>query len=132
MIEPTPETAPFWAALADGRLTARRCTECGTLQPTPRAICRCGSDKGEWVDLPADAELVSHTTIGFAPPGREYLRVPYTLGIVRYPALGHQLMALIDVSAGDPVIGATVRLSPYRNGAVVLPQFQTIKESGDA
>ncbi len=129
MIEPTPETAPFWTALAEGRLTARRCTACGRIQPTPRAICRCGGEDGEWIDLPAEAELVSFTTVSQPPPGRDYLPAPYTLGVVRYPALDHQLMALIDATGAAPAIGATVRFRLFRNGDVVLPQFTTSKES---
>ena len=131
MIEPTPETAPFWEALAAGRLTARRCAGCGAVQPTPRAICRCGSADGEWIELPAKAELVSFTTVSYPPPGRDYLPAPYTLGIVRYPQFDHQLMALIEAGGAAPRIGAIVRLQPYRNGGVVLPQFTTSKESSN-
>lgn len=128
MIEATVETAPFWLALAEGRLTARRCTSCGTVMPVPKRFCRCGSEDGEWIDLPATARIESFTEVQFAPPDRPYLPAPYTLGIVSFPAFGHRMLALLD-PAEPPRIGAEARFSPFRNGDVVLPQFRAISST---
>jgi uncharacterized OB-fold protein len=39
----TEETAPFWAAAAEGRLVVERCVACGAESFPPRGICRsCG------------------------------------------------------------------------------------------
>ena len=125
MIEATAETASYWEALRDGRLTALQCARCDHVQPTPRAICRCGASEMRQIDLPGEAELVSYTVASYAPPDLSYLPSPYTIGILSFPALQHQVMALVDASAGPAAIGDTLSFSPFRSGDVVLPQFAT-------
>lgn len=125
MIEATPETASYWEALRDGRLTALRCARCGHLQPTPRAVCRCGASQMHRVDLPGEAMLVSYTVAGHAPPDRPYLPSPYTVGIVSFPSLDHRMMVLVDASAKPAEIGDTLAFAPFRHGEIVLPQFAT-------
>lgn len=50
-----PDWAPFWAATREGRLTAQRCTACGTLRFPPLPICdTCLEEGSRW-------EAVSHT-----------------------------------------------------------------------
>lgn len=125
MIEATAETAPYWEALQHGRLTAMQCMRCNHVQPTPRAICRCGESEMRQIDLPDEAELVSYTVASYAPPDLPYLPSPYTVGIVSFPTLEYQIMVLLDVSATPAKIGDTLAFSLFRSGDIVLPQFAT-------
>jgi hypothetical protein len=77
------------------------------------------------IELPDEAELVSYTVASYAPPDLPYLPSPYTIGIFSFPALKHQVMALVDASAGPAAIGDTLSFSPFGSGDVVLPQFAT-------
>ncbi|WP_170134955.1 Zn-ribbon domain-containing OB-fold protein [Acuticoccus kandeliae] len=126
-MEATPETQPFWDALADGRLIARRCAACGTVQRTPRLVCRCGSEEGAWFDLPATARLESFTTVAHAPHDQPALPSPYTLGLVSFPAVGHQMLALIT-HAGPLAVGDALTFAPFRSGDTILPGFVPASE----
>lgn len=127
ILEPTPETAPFWAALAEGRVVARRCSSCATLHPTPRHVCpRCGATDGTWEELPDEARLYSVTVVSHPPPGRSDLPSPYAIGLVDFPSTGHRMLALIDAPGGRaPPIGDRLSLHPVRSGGTVLPGFRS-------
>jgi uncharacterized OB-fold protein len=125
MIEHTAETRPFWEGLAAGRLLARRCLACGTVQQTPRLVCACGSSEGTWIDLPPTALLVSHTRVAHAPADRPYLPSPYTLGLVAFPEAGIRMLALITGDDARIAVGDPVDFESFRSGDVVLPAFRT-------
>lgn len=122
MIEPTPETAPYWAGLAEGRLLLRRCAACGRMPAVPRAICRCGSADGVWAEAPAGASLASFTEVARRPHGLAHLPEPYTLALVALPGVAGHLMALL-LEAPAPRIGMRLDFRPYRAGDTVLPAF---------
>ncbi|WP_375001897.1 Zn-ribbon domain-containing OB-fold protein [Aeromicrobium sp. CTD01-1L150] len=47
---PNPTTAPFWDALAEGRLVLQRCRRCNVHQHYPGEVCRrCWSGELDWV-----------------------------------------------------------------------------------
>lgn len=76
LLEPktTPETAPFWAATAEGRLSIQRCADCERFYFYPRSFCRfCTSRNVEWVDVSGRARLSSYIINHRPLPGTEEL-----------------------------------------------------------
>lgn len=79
--------ASFDQYLADGKLMASRCADCGTLNLPPRAICpKCHSENLEWVETSGHGKLAGFTVVYIAPNfmleqgfGRDK---PYVSGIV--------------------------------------------------
>ena len=56
----TPETAPFWQAVSEERLSIQRCNDCGHFYFPPGPICpKCASRNVAWVDVSGDATLYS-------------------------------------------------------------------------
>ena len=94
--EPSPETAPFWAATADHRLLLHHCPLCGTWLHPQIALCPCGSQSLEWREASGHASLVSYTVVR-RTPFPEQVAVPYTLLLVRLRE-GPQLISAL---AGD-------------------------------
>jgi hypothetical protein len=103
-----PDMAPFWAALREHRVTAQRCTNCGTLRFPALPICDTCLDEGfGWVDVAATGTVWSYVVYhrafheGFAND------VPYVVAIIenddglRYT--GRILSERDDVSVGAPV-----------------------------
>lgn len=80
----TEETAPFWAAAAEGRLLVERCTACGTDSFPPRGICRtCRSRRTTWVEVTGPGHVYSFTVNHqrWLPD----LEVPYAVVLVEFP-----------------------------------------------
>jgi len=73
--------------IAEGKLMASRCEDCGELTLPPRAICpKCHSEKLAWTETSRKGKLVGFTVISIAPTfmieqgyGRNN---PYVSGIV--------------------------------------------------
>ena len=92
MTETPAPPRPFTAAsfdhyLAEHKLMASRCADCGDMRLPPRAICpRCHSEDVEWAETSGHGKLAGFTVIYIAPTfmieqgyGRDR---PYVSGIV--------------------------------------------------
>jgi hypothetical protein len=80
----TEETAPFWAAAAEGRLVVERCQSCGAESFPPRGICRrCHSRSMEWTEVAGPGNVYSFTVNyqRWLPD----LEVPYSIVLVEFP-----------------------------------------------
>ena len=61
---PNAETAPFWTATAEARLSLPRCNDCDRLfYPPPPRCPHCLSDELVWEDVSANGNLYSWTEI---------------------------------------------------------------------
>ena len=83
--EVTEETAPFWAAAAEGRLLVERCRSCGAESFPPRGICRsCRSRSVGPVEVTERGTVYSLTVNHqrWMPA----LEVPYALVLVEFAA----------------------------------------------
>jgi uncharacterized OB-fold protein len=59
---PTPLTAGFWKAAAEGRLVIQRCDECGAHRFAPTAACyRCQSLAWSWDAVAGRGRVFSYT-----------------------------------------------------------------------
>lgn len=80
---PTPESAPYWDGLRDGRLLMQRCTRCARLQFYPRSICRhCGATDLDWEEMAGTGTIYSYTVIHRAPFAAFKGDVPYAYAVV--------------------------------------------------
>ena len=81
--EPDPETAPYWEAAREGRLTYKECRSCGQAFFYPRARCpRCWSTDTEWRDASGDGTVHTFTVVhqNDLPPFKD--RVPYVVALI--------------------------------------------------
>lgn len=105
--------APFYAALAEGRLTTTQCVKCEVVHFPPRIgfcpACASGED-ARWIELPSEGRVVGFSIqeagvpLGFQPP---LIFAVVEVGPVR----------LFTTLIGEPSsveIGSTVRLQPSR------------------
>jgi uncharacterized OB-fold protein len=104
---------PFYAHLAEGRLTTTRCRDCGRIDWPPRGFCpACTSDAFDWADLPSVGRIHGFTVQETGVPAG--FRRPLVLAMVEVAGL-RVFAPLVDVA--DPaalVVGARVRLAPVR------------------
>jgi uncharacterized OB-fold protein len=101
---PTPETAPFWEAAAQGRLLVRTCTACGRGHHYPRPICPfCGSDRTEWREASGRGVIYSYSVMHRATP-------PYAIAYVTLDEGPTMMTNLVDCDFAVLRIGQPVRV----------------------
>jgi uncharacterized OB-fold protein len=127
-----PETAGFFAAAAEGRLAAQRCTACGNWQQPPRPRCReCLGTDLTWQDVPGAGTLHTWTVVEhqISPS----FPVPYTVilvdvvpepGVAPLRFLGH-LDGRPDLTVDDPM-SVVFR----EHGEVTLPDWRPSATTG--
>ena len=79
----TEETAPFWAAAAEGRLLVERCSDCGRDAFPPRGMCRsCRGRTMTGVEITGRGHVYSFTVNHqrWLPD----LEVPYAIVLVEF------------------------------------------------
>ena len=125
---------PFTAAsfdqyLAEGKLMASRCMDCGTLNLPPRAICpRCHSESLEWTETSGKGRLAGFTVVSIAPTfmieqgyGRDK---PYVSGVV-------ELDEGVKISARITGVDAT-RPEEIKIDTPMMVDFVTVGEDSEA
>lgn len=123
--EPSPETAPFWAAAAAHRLLLRYCPLCEAWLHPQMTLCPCGSQMLEWREASGYANLVSYVVVR-RTPFPEQVAVPYTLLLVRLRE-GPQLVSAVagdnhEWSCGMPLVVAFDDIIIGEN-RWILPRF---------
>jgi uncharacterized OB-fold protein len=96
---PEPDTAPFWAATAEHRLTYQVCRACGQVVFHPRRHCTCcTSGDLEWRDSAGAGTVYTFTVI--RQHGHPFFRarIPYLVGLIDLDE-GFRMLAEI---AADP------------------------------
>ncbi len=74
----------FIGHLEAGKLTGTRCAKCAKIFFPPRAqCCECFSSEMEWFEVCGEGELVSFSTLQYAPTGFTE-ETPYTIALVDY------------------------------------------------
>jgi uncharacterized OB-fold protein len=126
------ETQPFWDAAKEGRLTASRCTTCGThlLPPQPRCF-NCQGTGFEWVDLPGTGTIYTFTVVRhpLAPHLAEV--VPYASGVIQLDGTegggARMISNIIDCDPEKVAIGDRVRVVFEQvSDTLALPRFTPI------
>jgi len=123
---PTPETAPFWAAAAAGRLSIQRCRACGRHYFYPRSFCPpCQSADVEWTDVSGRGRLVSYV-INYRPLPPADLDVPQVIALVELEE-GVRMLTNIVGSPAEPAalpLDAPVSVAFEPRGDLKVPVFR--------
>ena len=124
---PDPEAAPFWAAVAAGRLDLQRCQTCGRHVFYPRAVCpHCGGSHLEWVTASGRASVYSFTVVHRAPAEFQ-AEAPYVVALVELEEGVRMLTRLLDVEPARVWVGMPVEVS--LEGEPRLPYFRPRRRS---
>ncbi len=74
----------FVELLDEEKVAGTRCRKCGESFFPPRAdCCKCLSDEMEWYEIAGPGQLVSYSTLIYAPTGFEE-DLPYTIAVVQF------------------------------------------------
>lgn len=122
------DTAPFWAATAEGRLTLQRCTTCDTVIWWPRSVCpSCTSFDLAWFDATGEGTVYSYTVV-HQSPGRAWGEaVPYVLAYVELDEGPRLMTNIVDVDPAQVAIDTRVRVVWDDTGeGNALPRFTVI------
>jgi uncharacterized OB-fold protein len=109
--------APYWNALADGRLSLPRCGGCARWQWPAVARCgECGHWGSDWQDLPLTGKVFSWTRTWHYFGGTEGLERPFISllaeidGTDRPGTGGIRLMGLLEGVAPDAPVPSGARI----------------------
>jgi len=107
----SPFTLPgFFDALADGRLLAAVCTDCGTAMLPPRTACYdCGSRAVTIEQQPRRGVVESFTTV-HRPPSAFADLAPFPVAVVELDS-GARLTGRVDADTDEIEIGSAVELA---------------------
>ena len=108
-------TQPFWDAALEGRLTAPRCTTCGTCVLPPAPVCfSCQGDQFEWIELPGTGTVYSYTIVPHPLRPQLAAVVPFVSGVIELDGTqgaGARMLAnIIDCDPETVRIGDKVRV----------------------
>jgi uncharacterized protein len=105
IIEPVvdPDAAPFWEAVADGRLLVPTCLGCGATFFPPLPCCpRCQSELLELVEAEGTATLYSWVVMRRALDAAFAAAVPYVVAAVELTEGARLYARLVHVDPDDP------------------------------
>jgi uncharacterized OB-fold protein len=110
---PDRDSAPYWAALADGRFVLQRCRDCGHWTWPARPICSgCHGDHLVWEE-PHGTGAVYSWVVTHQPYAPDLARVvPYTVALVRIDEQDDILIPGRYVSDVEIHQGLRVRAAP--------------------
>ena len=126
-----PDTAPFWAATRDHRLTYQVCASCGEVIFHPRRHCTaCLSVATEWRDSAGGGTVYTFTVI--RQHGQPYFRsrLPYVLGFIDLDE-GFRMLAEIDAEPGTVQVGQRVTVGWDDHDEVAVPVFRPADQPAD-
>jgi uncharacterized OB-fold protein len=125
VIDPVPDrdSAPYWTALAQGRLELQHCPTCGHWTWPPRPICSgCHSEGMAWEPVAGTGEvhswIVTHQV--YAPTFVEL--VPYTIVLVR-------LDEQDDILIPGPLVSDGSDVTEVRQGLRVRAVTERVDDS---
>lgn len=119
---PSLESAPYWEAMNQGRLTLQRCASCGKLRHYPRSVCDdCYSMRSDWVQASGRGRVHSWTVIhhAFHPGFRDAL--PYVLVIAELEE-GVRIQAPLRGAGAESLrldLPVRVRFEPQPDGSML-------------
>lgn len=95
--EISPESAPYWRALQEGKLSFQRCRTCGNAWLPSRSECpRCLADLWEWEPSSGSGSLISWVVYHTAYHPYFEDKLPYTVGIVELDEGPRMIAGIVD------------------------------------
>ena len=123
--EPTPDTAPYWQAMREGKLKLQACGACGKVRHYPRPVCpHCYSMTAAWVEAKG-AGRVHSWTIAHHPfhPGFKG-ELPYVLVTVDLDEGVRMQAQMRGVATASLKIGLPVKVAfEIATSELTLPVF---------
>ena len=123
---PDPTTQPWWDAANNGRLTIRRCADCGRAHFYPRPFCpACWSERVDWEDASGRASLYTYSVVHHndLPPFAQ--RVPYVAAVVELEEGPRMMTNVVDCEPEVLEIGMALEVTFRREtDEVALPVFR--------
>ena len=116
--QPSADTAAFWKAAEEGKLTIGKCNACGKVHYYPRTICPfCFSDNTELQQASGNGTIYTYSVMRRAP-------VPYAIAYVSLSEGPTMMTNIVDCDLDSIRIGQAVRLvfKPSEGGPPV-PMF---------
>lgn len=123
-----PDTAPFWAATKQHRLTYQVCASCGEIVFYPRRHCPgCLSTDLRWHDSAGTGTVYTFTVI--RQHGMPYFRsrVPYVVGFIDLDE-GFRLLAEINARPDALPTGQRVMVGWEDHADLAVPVFRLAEE----
>ena len=116
--QPNPETQAFWGAAAAGKLVIGKCTACGQVQYSPRAVCPyCLSDKTELQQASGRGTVYTYSVMRRAS-------IPYAIAYVTLEEGVSMMTNIVDCDLDQIRIGQAVRLVfKPSDGGPPVPMF---------
>lgn len=109
------QDSPFFAGLSKGKLLGSACKKCKMKFATPRAHCmECGAAT-DWIELPLEGKVHTHTTCYFG--GEAFLKeTPFTLILVEFRGIDTLFLSrLVGAEPDEVKIGMPVQAQFLRN-----------------
>jgi uncharacterized OB-fold protein len=115
MPQPDRDSAPYWAALANGTLQLQHCLDCGRWTWPPRPICSgCHGERLEWKPVKGTGEVYSWVVVHRAITPALSALVPYTTALIRIDEQNDILIPGRLISDADAHRGMRVRAALER------------------
>lgn len=127
------DSAPFWAAAAEGKLIFQRCLSCGEAQFYPRPHCaRCHGNKLRFETSSGRGTIHTFTIVHRAPTAAFKARVPYVIALVDLEEGFRLMVNLPGAEATAAAIGQAVRIvfPLVPEGSPPLPQAELVPGPG--
>jgi uncharacterized OB-fold protein len=121
----TDDTAVFWDAVAEQRLVAQRCGECGRLRHPPRPMCpHCHSLSIEVVELSGHGTLYSYSVLHH--PQHPAFDYPVLAALVDLEEGVRMVSNLAGIEPNDIRIGMPLEVEfQEQEGGTYLPRFRS-------
>lgn len=122
------DTAAWWEAALDQRLTVQRCTDCGTTRHPPAPVCHaCRSFAHELIDLPGTGTVWTFTRVhqAFVPSLADHL--PFVVAAIALDGSdGCRLVSnVVDCEPEQVHVGLAVEVVWDRLGDdLTVPRFR--------
>lgn len=122
---PEPDTAPFWRATKDRRLTYQVCRDCDGIVFHPRRHCpHCGGLDLDWRDSAGHGTVYTFTVIRKNGHPSFRSRTPYIVGFVDLDEGFRMLAELVGVDPEDAAVGQRVTVDWEEHDEVSVPLFR--------
>jgi hypothetical protein len=123
--EVTPESEPYWAGAAEGKLLLSECADCGLIYHYPRALCPdCFGENVSWLEASGTGEVYSYS-VAHTMSGWPEEDLPLVLAYVELDE-GPRVMTNVRADPEDVAVGTRVRVEfvdTETEEAVAIPVF---------
>jgi uncharacterized OB-fold protein len=118
----SPETKPYWDAVAKGKLLIKKCNACGELHHYPRSICPfCFSADTTWVEASGKGTVYSYSVMRRVP-------VPFVVAYVTLAEGPTMISNIVDCDPNALKIGQAMKVTfKPSDGGPPVPMFTPAK-----